>query len=348
MTTLAAMHAEKTAIASECGAILAHHAKSFRWASWFLPKQMRLDASIVYAFCRLVDDAVDEAKSPADGRRKLLSISERLRDAGSADDLITAYREVAERRGFGLSPAWGLIAGAESDLGIVKVRDDSELLTYCYRVAGTVGLMMCGILGVTSAAARAHAVQLGIAMQLTNICRDVREDADLGRVYLPESRLRRDDPTNAALGPDSLLDLSGERRRAVAGVVLELIADSERVYALASQGYRYIPARPRLAIMVAAHLYRAIGRRLRRRKGDALAGRVVVPSWQKALLLLSALGSWIVHVVLPQRQQLLLGSAAQPVEALPAPFGGTALHVDARSWTHRLRAHASPAKTHQS
>jgi phytoene synthase len=347
MTTLADGRTETTAIASECEAILAHHAKSFRWASWFLPRQMRLDASIVYAFCRLVDDAVDDAKSPADGRRKLLSISEHLRGDGSKDDLITAYREVADRRGFGLGPAWGLIAGAESDLGIVKVRDDAELLTYCYRVAGTVGLMMCGILGVTSAAARAHAVQLGVAMQLTNICRDVREDADLGRIYLPESRLRQEDPTNAALGPGSLLDLSGRRRRAVAGVVLGLIADSERVYALASQGFRYIPARPRLAIIIAARLYRAIGRRLRRRGGDALAGRVVVPNWHKALLLFAALGSWTMHVLLPQRQRLLLGSPADRSKPLPAPFGGSDLpHVDAPSWTCSLPA--SAAETRQS
>jgi hypothetical protein len=145
------------------------------------------------------------------------------------------------------------------------------------------------------------------------------------------------------------LDLAGDRRRAVAGVVLELIADSERVYALASRGFRYIPARPRLAIMIAARLYRAIGRRLRRRGGDALAGRVVVPNWHKALLLIAALGSWILHVLLPQRQRLLLGSAAHPAAALPAQLGGTAFrHVDGRSWTSSLQAGASAAEPRQS
>lgn len=297
-------------VTQECQAILAQHAQSFRWASWFLPGEMRRDAAIVYAFCRIVDDTVDEAPSPSVGRRGVLAIGNRLRAQTSDDALVEAYRSVAERRGFGMQPAFGLIAGAMSDSGTVRIEDDAELLTYCYRVAGTVGLMMCGVLGVTSAAARAHAVQLGVAMQLTNICRDVREDAALGRVYLPQSRALAAGMTKTSLEPGLLLCATSEDRLRVSDVVLSLIADSERLYTQAARGFRYIPARPRLAVMVAAHLYRAIGRRLRKRRGDALAGRTIVPAWLKAALVLQVLVIWLVGLLLPPRRELLLGSAS--------------------------------------
>ena len=337
--------ARSTEIGRECQAILAHHAKSFRWASWFLPTRMRLDASVVYAFCRLVDDAVDNARSSTEGRRRLLEVAERLRSSSSDDGLFAAYREVAERCGFGLAPAWSLIAGAESDLGTVRMRDDSELLTYCYRVAGTVGLMMCGVLGVRSSAARARAVQLGIAMQMTNICRDVREDALLGRVYVPRSRLACADSASGTVEPESLLTSTGEERRAVCDAVLGLLSDSERVYALATDGYRHIPARPRLAVMVAARLYRAIGRRLQERGGDALRGRVVVPGWHKALLVLAALASWMAPGLLPQRPRLLLEGWPSPAKASLAPGRRPPRHASAHDWSNSLEADAPVAES---
>jgi 15-cis-phytoene synthase len=258
-------------------ATLAQRSKSFRLASWFLPPRVRRDAAIVYAFCRRVDDAADDARSPEQGRHLLDEIRDMLLDRRPPDALVTAYREVALRRGFGLKPAWDLLAGVEGDLGQVRFEDDAALLTYCYRVAGTVGLMMCGVLGVMQPAAQARAVQLGIAMQLTNVCRDLREDALLGRVYLPRKRLASAGLPSRDMEPAALLSLDDAQRGCVRQATLELLGAADCVYALAAGGY-------------------------------ALRGRTVVPPWEKALLIASAAATWLWGALLPQRRALLLDS----------------------------------------
>jgi phytoene synthase len=255
--------------------VLDRHARSFSWAATLLPADRHDDAAILYAFCRGVDDAVDEAPTRAEALQALADLERGLEDGADASDAsacTAALIALSERRGVSLRAARQLIAGVRGDLDPVCVADDAELFRYCYHVAGTVGLMMCGVLGVTDRAAHVHAVDLGIAMQLTNICRDVLEDARMGRVYLPADRLRAQGVT-----PEALLDGSADRD-AVAQVVRDLLELAERYYASADAGMRYIPARPRLAILVAARVYRAIGQRLlSRHGGDALHGRTVVP-----------------------------------------------------------------------
>ncbi|HEU0078108.1 MAG TPA: squalene/phytoene synthase family protein, partial [Longimicrobiaceae bacterium] len=144
------------------------------------------------------------------------------------------------------------------------------------RVASTVGLMMCAVLGVRCREAHPHAVDLGIAMQLTNICRDVAEDAYHGRVYLPAERLRRAGTSTEAL----LAGTAG--RAAVARAVAGVLELADRYYASADGGMRDLPPRARPAILVASRVYRAIGVRLRKRGCDALAGRTVVRTPEKA------------------------------------------------------------------
>jgi len=306
-------------------AVLAERARSFRIASWFLPGHMRDDAAVVYAFCRLVDDAADRAESADAGREKLAELRAMIEGAVEPTALVRAYVLAAGRLGFGLEPARALLSGAESDLGCVRVRDDAELLTYCYRVAGTVGLMMCGVLGVTHSTARAHAVELGVAMQLTNICRDVREDATLGRVYLPRTRLAAHGVANEDAAPVALLLATGHERTAVARVVRGLLSEAERVYDLGARGFPYIPPRPRLAIMVAARLYRGIGRRLLRRGGQALEGRTRVSALEKLTLVLASLGDWFLGILLPERLtgllrgSLLAGPASNAWPSLSTP-----------------------------
>jgi phytoene synthase len=142
--------------------------------------------------------------------------------------------------------------------------------------------MMCGVIGVTQARALPFAIDLGVGMQLTNICRDVLEDAHRQRVYLPADRLAAAGTSQAAL-----LARAGAPR-AVAAVVNDLLLLAEQHYDSAQQGMRYIPTRPRAAIAAASRMYRAIGWRLRDRGGDALQGRTFVPGPHKALHLLRA------------------------------------------------------------
>ena len=151
--------------------------------------------------------------------------------------------------------------------------------------------MMSGVIGVGDPAARAPAVDLGVAMQITNICRDVLEDAGRERVYIPASRLHA-----VGLSPDDLLDPAFVRsltgRAALAGVVDDLLEMAEAAYTRAWHGMHFIPARPRLAILVASRLYRDIGLRLRSAHGsDAMHGRTVVPSYARLLGVLRGLAT---------------------------------------------------------
>ncbi len=250
--------------------VLAKHSRSFSWASVFLPADRRNDAAVVYALCRVIDDAADEADDDARARVQLQLLREELLGERPARPLVDQFLAVAERHDMDVTYALELIEGVESDLGTVVFESDRDLLRYCYRVAGTVGLMMCSILGVDEEEALPHAIDLGVGMQITNICRDVLEDAERGRVYLPADRLRA-----AGTSPEALLDGSPDRA-GVAQVVDDLLELADTYYASADDGMRYIPARCRLAIVVASRVYRAIGVKLRSNGSDALAGRTIV------------------------------------------------------------------------
>jgi phytoene synthase len=129
-----------------------------------------------------------------------------------------------------------LIAGMASDAETVRVADEAELLRYCYRAAGTVGLMMCRVLDAPEPAAAAHAVDLGIAMQLTNLCRDVSADARMGRRYLPASLV-------GDIGPTELIDPSPTLQPALRAAVARLLALAETYYASGEAGLPFLPVR---------------------------------------------------------------------------------------------------------
>jgi phytoene synthase len=246
-------------------------ARTFHLASALLPREVRDDAAVVYAFCRLVDDLADESADAREADAALERLAGEISGALPARPLIAALRATAARLALPLESALELVAGVRGDLRPVRVRDDAELIRYCYRVASTVGLMMCAVLRVRAREALPHAVDLGIAMQLTNVARDVAEDARRGRVYLPAARLL------AAGGSPEALVRGDCPPAAAAAVVRWALDEAERYYASADGGMRDIPARFRPAILAAGRMYRAIGLRLRRRGCDALAGRTVVP-----------------------------------------------------------------------
>jgi len=255
---------------AECRAILAEGSKSFDFASRFLPADRRDDAAVVYTFCRTVDDIADEGSSPEEARISLGGLRAELTGQRPPRPLAAMLLEVAARRDFSAEPAIHLIDGVLSDLDTVRIADDEDLIRYCYRVAGTVGLLMCGVLGVRARAASPFAVDLGIAMQLTNICRDVKEDAERGRVYLPLDRL-------AAQGIDADALLGGQPdRQGLRMVVDDLLRMADGYYGSAEAGMRFIPWRARFAILIASRVYRAIGVKLRRQGSDPWLGRTIV------------------------------------------------------------------------
>lgn len=285
-------------------AIFQHHAKSFWLASLFLPADRRDDAAVVYAFCRLVDDSADEAPSLAAADRALAQIEAELNGVAVARPIIQAFLEVVERLHLPLKAAKDLMLGVRSDLEAVRVPDDWHLAQYSYRVAGTVGLLMCGVLGVRDVKAYPFAVELGIGMQLTNICRDVLEDARRDRVYLPQSRLE-------ALGSSAQDVLSeGVSQEVRSKVVGQLLDCADICYERAYYGMHFIPFRTRIAIVVASRVYRAIGHKLRSTHHcDPFHGRTIVSGfmrwWQVGLAVIQLFSprvlGWGVKNIPPQQ-----------------------------------------------
>ncbi len=325
MSTLPTHAPSGRGLESEALATLAAGSRSFRLASRFLPAGRRADAAIVYAFCRRVDDAVDEAASPDDARSAIAALRGVVDGEQTPDPVLAAFAAIAARRRIVRDAAHCLIDGVASDLESVRVPDDRALLRYCHGVASTVGLLMCGVLGVDDERALPFAVDLGVAMQLTNICRDVGEDAAMGRVYLPEERLRAAGTSGGALLGSSAL------RPSVALVVRDLLALAERYYRSADEGMRYIPWRSRLAIVVASRVYRRIGVKLARRGHDALAGRTVVGALEKTWVVAQALVAfaWIAlrGLAAPRAHEAAQHADLRGLPGTHAP-GTTALEPD--------------------
>lgn len=244
--------------------LLARHASSFHVASRLLRRRDARDIATLYAFCRHVDDLADLATG---ARHELDELHAAL--SGDAEDpaVLAPVRELARRRGLDLAPLLTLVETVRGDATHpVRIADQADLTGYCYGVAGTVGELMCPLLGADPARAREPAVALGIAMQMTNIARDVLEDARCGRRYLPGAWV-------GGLEPAEIADGSPAARARVPAAVRRLVALADTYYGLAENGMRLLPKRNRAAIRVAATLYRAIGTRLAGRGGDYLAGR---------------------------------------------------------------------------
>ena len=249
--------------------LLRRHGRSFHIASRFLDPDIADRATRLYAFCRLLDDLADEGKDSRDPTNFLIALSETF--ATSREPISDLYRSI--RLGNDL-PAQQLILALAADTTSRQLLALDELLIYCYGVAGTVGLMMADVLGNSSTSALHHALDLGIAMQLINISRDVSEDAKRERVYLPITWL----PENT-----SPLDLSTDPTLAWEAVQ-KIISVAESYFESGFDGLRLLPAKSRRGIWIAGKVYREIGREILRKGPAALLGRTVVPTWRKVYL----------------------------------------------------------------
>ena len=179
---------------ADCQQLTRREAKNFFYAFITLPQDKRKAICAAYAFCRHCDDSVDEAASPEDKLSALSDLKESLEQAyrGRAPTpMFLALADTADRYSIPEDYFSEIILGVESDLVKSRYRDFDELRQYCYRVASVVGLVCLQIFQYRDEAAREYAVDLGLAMQLTNIMRDVREDWDMGRVYLPQDEMAR-------------------------------------------------------------------------------------------------------------------------------------------------------------
>ena len=225
--------------------------KSFYWASFFLPKKNRIAASRLYSICRYLDDVADNSK--LDTSSQIKNIFNQIKENESSEINIFFKKNNIN---FGILK--DLIDGLISDQQNVRVTDEKELIDYSYKVAGTVGLMMLPIINTKDAEARKHAIDLGIAMQLTNIARDVYEDAKMNRLYLPKEWLGQ-------VSISDLIDnkLDDQKKRLIELSIKNLIELSDKFYANGFSGMKFIPLRTRLAIFFAAKIYKGIGEKIK-------------------------------------------------------------------------------------
>ena len=266
---------------------LAANGKSFDWARRFLGWRMGGDAATLYRFCRVLDDMADG--DIVDGPRRLLTIRDNLSGGRRATDpLLADFVPFIQQQNLPVPVIVALIDGLLQDQKPVRIADERALRRYAYRVAGTVGLLMCHVLDCDDDAARAHAIDLGIAMQLTNIARDVLEDAEMGRRYLPASWVGDVTPAQiaaASLAPD------GDVAQSVRMAVHQLLGIADDYYQSGAAGLTFLPIRAHMAIAVAARVYRQIGVQIAANGYDWHYGRQVTSRCTKIICSLQACGS---------------------------------------------------------
>jgi phytoene synthase len=258
-----------------CRAMLRGGSRSFFAASLALPKSVREPATGLYAFCRMADDAIDLSDDKAGALQSLRARLDRAYagnpQAAPAD---RAFADVVSRFAIPKAFPLALLEGFEWDCNNRRYDNLPQLKAYAVRVAGSVGAMMAMVMGVRNPALIARACDLGVAMQLTNIARDVGEDARRGRLYLPLEWLRavRIDPQAWLARPIFSADLGR--------VIERLLAAADVLYSRSDAGLGSLPAECRPGMYAARLLYSEIGREVARRKFDSVNQRAVV-SWQR-------------------------------------------------------------------
>jgi phytoene synthase len=254
---------------------LATFAKSFNWAGFFLPKDTYEECSKLYAFCRILDDVADSGQDLEIKKKKFNEIKDiiklyEIRFTDNQDMLVVNDMIVlSKNKNIKKIILNDLIEGIESDLKKeVNFITIKELLVYSYRVAGTVGLMMAKILDVKDSRALLGAIDLGIAMQLTNIARDVIEDQKIGRKYI-----------------------EGDFKNILATLQL-----ADTFYESSFSSIKKIPFRYRFAILVARRVYRQIGRKITSKKNIEnyrKSGKIYVNDYGKIYQTVLSLGDFI-------------------------------------------------------
>ncbi|MDN4057482.1 phytoene/squalene synthase family protein [Massilia sp. YIM B02769] len=308
--------------------------KSFAAAAKLFDAETRRGVLMLYAWCRHCDDVVDgqelgfvpaaSAPAPHDAARELALLRDQTRRAyaGEAmrDPAFAAFQEVALKHGIEPRYAYDHLAGFAMDVEQARYETIEDTLRYCYHVAGVVGLMMASIMGTRDPAVLDRACDLGLAFQLTNIGRDIVDDAQIGRCYLPAAWLRE-----AGIPQDEIA--LPRHRAALAKVAARLVDHAEPYYDSACAGLAALPLRSAWAIATARLVYRQIGIVVKRRGPHAWDERAGTGKLTKLWLLLrgglDALSSRIRTTMTPRPARLWSRPAADSAVAV-APAGGAA------------------------
>jgi phytoene synthase len=257
-----------------CAEVTREHSKTFYLASGLLPRAKRRAVRALYAFCRVTDDLVDQAvESPL---RQLEQWRERTlcRTPPAGDPVALAWADTIARYRIPPLYAHQLIDGVAMDVRVRRYETFDRLAEYSYGVASTVGLMSMHIVGFEGPQAIPYAVKLGVALQLTNILRDVREDWEKGRLYLPQEDL-------AAFGLGEADVAAGQASARWRAFMDDQIERAHRLYEEAMPGIALLHRDGRFAIAAAAELYRAILDDIHIHGGDVFSRRAHLDGWAK-------------------------------------------------------------------
>jgi 15-cis-phytoene synthase len=282
----------------ECRWMITKGSKSFSLAARLFDSETRDAAFFLYGWCRYCDDQVDQAGMEANREQleqRLRTLAEATRSAfsGAAQEqaVFIAMQYIVRRYSIPAHYALELIEGMAMDARATRYQTFNDLLLYCYRVAGTVGLMMSHVMGLRDEQALKHAADLGTAMQLTNIARDITEDAEMGRIYLPLQWIEE-----AGMVPEEIA--APKNRQKLALVTRRLLREAERYYLSGDAGLWHLSFRSACAVAAARHVYAAIG----------------------SLLLLKGSSAWDqrTYVTGPQKIRAILGGMIQVLASIPA------------------------------
>ena len=252
---------------------LSIYAKSFNWSGFFLPKKIYFKCSVLYDFCRTIDNIADQNLDLEMKKKELQAFKKKFEKKSENNSVIKNMWNLMEERNISRKIVEDLFDGVNSDLKKeVRIKTEKELLIYSYRVAGTVGLMMAKIFGVKKKESLQRAIDLGIAMQLTNISRDVIEDRKNNRTYFIEK------------SKDTFLDIKNT------------ILKAETFYESSFEGIKDIPFSCRFSIIVAIRVYRHIGKKILEKKDIVSyekAGKIYVSNFEKIIQTILSLADLI-------------------------------------------------------
>jgi phytoene synthase len=249
------------------------HGKSFFWASWFLDKNTANKLFTVYALCRRLDDLVDTSNKKSEAKEEIarvISLTNNNQYKETFEEFKSIDRHLHPRQDIIIE----FLKGQLSDLDFRQPNDLGQLLKYCYRVAGVVGLMICDVLDIRDSKLRYFAIDFGIAMQLTNICRDIKEDAQIGRIYLPKNE-------TASLAIGNFRSPSNTDLIIINSSRDKLIKLADEYYQSGMYGINQLPIKIKRSFRVASNIYQGIGHKIIKKRCSFNEQRVYLSKFEK-------------------------------------------------------------------
>ena len=253
--------------------VMQEHGKSFFWASWFLDKNTANKLFTVYALCRRLDDLVDTSNKKSEAKEEIarvISLTNNNQYKETFEEFKSIDRHLHPRQDIIIE----FLKGQLSDLDFRQPNDLGQLLKYCYRVAGVVGLMICDVLDIGDSKLRYFAIDFGIAMQLTNICRDIKEDAQIGRIYLPKNE-------TASLAIGNFRSPSNTDLIIINSSRDKLIKLADEYYQSGMYGINQLPLKIKRSFRVASNIYQGIGHKIIKKRCSFNEQRVYLSKFEK-------------------------------------------------------------------